>query len=151
MPKLTKRFVEALTTDKRYEIVWDSALPGFGVRVWSSGRRVYVLQYRTHEGISRRKTIGHHGALTAAQARDIAQQWLVQVKQGRDPLAEQAALQHSPTVTTLAERYMAEHARVKKKPGSIRPDPTNSKGYKEAILRLVGLFWAVLAMALAQI
>jgi integrase len=50
---------------------------------------------------------------------------LAQVGQGGDPLAEHQALQKAPTVATLAERYMAEHARVKKKAGSIRPDEYN--------------------------
>jgi len=86
---------------------------------------VYVLQYRTKEGVSRRKTIGRHGVLTVEQARHVAQQWLAQVGQGGDPLAEHRAIQQAPTVAALAERYMAEHARVKKKAGSIRPDEYN--------------------------
>jgi integrase len=125
MPKLTKRVVESLQPGQKYTIVWDSVLPGFGVRVWPSGRRVYVLQYRTKESMGRRKTIGRHGALTAEQARTIAQQWLAQVSQGGDPLVEQKTFQKSPTVAQLAARYMAEHATVKKKPGSIRPDDYN--------------------------
>ena len=57
MPKLTKRLVEGVQPGSSDTIVWDSILPGFGVRLWPSGRRVYVLQYRTKEGVSRRKTL----------------------------------------------------------------------------------------------
>jgi integrase len=125
MPKLTKRVVEGLKPAAKYTIVWDTSVPGFGVRVWPSGRRVYVLQYRTQEGVSRRKTLGRHGALTVEQARTTAQQWLARVRQGGDPLAEHKAIQKAPTVADLAARYMQEHALVKKKPLSIRPDAYN--------------------------
>lgn len=63
--------------------------------------------------------------MTAEQARTMAQQWLGHISQGEDPLAKQQAMKKAPTVSELAERYLNEHARVKKKPGSIRPDEYN--------------------------
>ncbi len=55
----------------------------------------------------------------------MAQQWLSDVQQGTDPASTQEAVRKAPTVAELAERYLNEHARVKKKPGSIRPDEYN--------------------------
>jgi integrase len=126
MAKLTKRFVESLAPDalKDY-VVWDAELAEFAIRVWPSGRKVYFVRYRTKEGIKRYKTLGQHGKLTAEQARTTALQYFSRVHQGDDPVAEETALRRAPTVAELAERYMAQHARVKKKPGSIRPDEYN--------------------------
>ena len=60
--KLTKRRVESLDRGT----LWDSELPGFGVRVRSSGERYYLLKFRSH-GRQRWFTIGRHGDLTALE------------------------------------------------------------------------------------
>jgi integrase len=125
MPKLTKRIVEGTPPTDRDVLRWDSAVSGFGVRVWPSGRRVYVVQYRTREGQQRKRVLGQHGTLTVEQARTMARQWLGNVRQGTDPVDAYEATRKAPTVAELAARYMAEHATVKKKPGSIRPDAYN--------------------------
>ena len=45
--KLTKRFIENLAAEGSRDLwVWDTELPGFGVRVKPSGVKAYVLQYR---------------------------------------------------------------------------------------------------------
>jgi hypothetical protein len=46
MPKLTKRTVEAARSSARDVLVWDSQLRGFGLRVFPSGRRAFVVKYR---------------------------------------------------------------------------------------------------------
>ena len=61
MVKITKRVVEAAEAREKDYLIWDDELPGFGLRVFSSGKRSYVIQYRTG-GRSRRYTIGLHGA-----------------------------------------------------------------------------------------
>ena len=47
MGKLTKRTIEALAPRDVDYIAWDNDIPGFGVRVMPSGRKSFVLQYRT--------------------------------------------------------------------------------------------------------
>lgn len=42
MPKITKRLVESVKSQKKDYVVWDSDLPGFGLRVFASGKRSYV-------------------------------------------------------------------------------------------------------------
>ncbi len=103
MPKLTKNMVERVKPDpERDLIVWDSALPGFGLRVYPSGRRKYVVQYRTKENRQRRLVIGPHGVLTAEKAREIARDILVAVSKGGDPAADKRAAREAPTGRDLA-------------------------------------------------
>jgi len=64
MPKLTKTLIEKTRPEPDKEVfLWDEELPGFGLRLYPSGRRVYVLQYRTKKGRQRRAVIGRHGPL----------------------------------------------------------------------------------------
>ncbi len=125
MPKLTKRFVESLTPGDRDIMLWDNSVQGFGVRVWPSGKRVYLVQYRTKQGRQRKRVLGPHGILTVEQARVMARHRLSEVRQGNDPAAADDTLRQASTVSQLAEKYMAEHALVKKKAGSSRPDEYN--------------------------
>ena len=68
--KLTKSGVEKLTPEAGEVVIWDAELPGFGVRVKTSGVKSYVVQYRHREtGTSRRKTIGQHGLVVSKSAR----------------------------------------------------------------------------------
>ncbi len=103
--KLTKRAVEGLQCEEKEFIVWDTEIPGFGVRVRpSSGRRVYILKYRTKKGTPRKPAIGRHGSITAEQARSIARTWLAEVHKGGDPAAETEAGRNAPSLgEVLAE------------------------------------------------
>ncbi|MGV3555787.1 MAG: Arm DNA-binding domain-containing protein [Croceibacterium sp.] len=46
MTKLTKRQIEALEPTEKDYFVWDGELSGFGIRVFPTGRKQFVLQYR---------------------------------------------------------------------------------------------------------
>jgi integrase len=120
--RLTKRVVEAIKPVAGRDVIeWDSELHGFGVRVWSR-RRTYFVKYRTKEGRQRRATIGVHGILTAEQARDEARHLLAQAALGEDPARSKRKAKGAPTVAALAERYLAEHARLHKTPSSLAND-----------------------------
>ncbi|WP_419512431.1 hypothetical protein [Methylobacterium fujisawaense] len=43
MPKLSKRAVEAAEPQGRDYFFWCDELPGFGVRIFASGRRSYLV------------------------------------------------------------------------------------------------------------
>ena len=115
---ISKRTVEALSPEKD-TVYWDSELPGFGVRVYPSGNKVYVAQTRAR-GKSTRVTIGRHGVITAEQARQRAASVIARVKAGEDPVAALAARQPAagPTVAELAGRYLEEHVKVHCRPAT---------------------------------
>jgi hypothetical protein len=48
--RITKRVVDGLRPQVREFAVWDSKLPGFGVRVRPSGAMSYVVVYRAGSG-----------------------------------------------------------------------------------------------------
>ena len=57
---LTKRTVDRLSVNGKDAIFWDRDLPGFGVRVYPSGKKVSVVQTRAF-GRSKRVSLGRHG------------------------------------------------------------------------------------------
>ena len=121
MSKLTKRFVESIRPGAKELVVWDRDLPGFGLRVLPSGRKTYVLQYRSR-GLSRRLTMGMHGVLTPMEARAEAMRLLANIRQGADPAADRRAARGAANLVNLAARYLADHAEIRKKPRSVAED-----------------------------
>ncbi len=114
MPRLSKRSVDGAEPAEKPRFVWDAALPGFGLLVHPSGRKVYVVQYRNAEGRSRRLSLGSHGVLTPEQARRIAAGELAAARAGQDPAAERQKARRSLTVADLVARYIEEHLPTKK-------------------------------------
>ena len=66
-------------------------MPGFGLLMLPSGAKIFVFQYRTTEGRSRRATIGKVGATDAGTGAPIAEDMSRRVKDGGDPLDGQGA------------------------------------------------------------
>ena len=101
--KLTKSSVASLEpslADQR--IVRDSELTGFGVRITANGKKSFILEKRIGRRV-RRITIGRVGELTAAQARNRAQQLLGQIALGEDPIAKRR--RELARGVSLAEAY----------------------------------------------
>lgn len=107
MPRLTKRIVDAAAVHEKDYFIWDDDLPGFGLRVFTSGKRSYLIQYRA-AGRTRRFTIGVHGVWTAETARQEAKIQLGRVAHGDNP-AEERQLDHKAiTVKELCALYVAD-------------------------------------------
>lgn len=116
MPRLTKRFVDALKPDPGSpdRIVWDDDLSGFGIRVRGSGSMTWIIMYRTQEGRLRKFRIGQVGTLTPDEARREARQKLAAVDRGADPAGEKGALRKAMTVSELCDLFLAdEKSRIK--------------------------------------
>ena len=116
---ISRRTVEALKVEKD-TVFWDSELPGFGVRVHPSGRKVYIAQTRAGGKAAKRVTVGRHGVITAEEARRRAALIVARIKAGEDPVPEPMAakLADGPTVGDLARMYLEEHVAVRCKPST---------------------------------
>lgn len=109
MARLTKRVVDQLAPQPRDYFAWETELPGFGVRIFPSGRKSYLIQYRDTHGRTRRYVLGPHGVLTPDQARTLAQQALARVRAGANPAQERQDARQAPTVQDLAARFLRDH------------------------------------------
>lgn len=109
MPKLTKKFVDALQhTSGRDMFAWDTEVRGFGIRVKPSGTKTFLIQYRNAERRTRRYVIGQYGILTVERARDLAQKKLASVIDGGDPSEERHAARDGLTVAEICDWYLEE-------------------------------------------
>lgn len=120
--RLTKRVVDRLIPGGADRLVWDSDLPGFGMRVGSTGAKSYIVQYRVGSGrrsLSRRVTIASAGHVTPEEARRIAKTLLGGVAQGQDPAGDRKRNREAMTVRELAEIFMRDHVVAKRKKGTI--------------------------------
>jgi hypothetical protein len=118
--RLSKRSIDGLVYQGdggHYE--WDDDLAGFGVRVYPSGRKSFVITYRCH-GRQRFWAFARYGEKTPEEARTRAMKLLALAREGKDPRESLQAMTQTPTMRELAERYQREHAEVKKKPHSGR-------------------------------
>ena len=89
--RISRRTVEALPVGERETLYWDTELSGFGIRVYPSGSKAYLVQTRK-DGKSRRLTVGRHGLISADQARTEAARIIADIKAGREPLPANGAV-----------------------------------------------------------
>lgn len=120
--RITKSLVDKIVSGERDTWVWDTEVKGFGLRVFPSGRKSYVVEYRPGDGgrsaPKRRYTIGRHGSpWTPEGARKKAIEILGDVVRGNDPSRErqesrkpdQETVEH--VVAAFIERYARKHQR----------------------------------------
>lgn len=118
--KLNKRSIDKATYQgPGADYRWDTDIAGFGLRIYPSGRKSYVVTYRCR-GRQRFYTLGRHGELTPYQARTEALETLARTRRGEDPSAERAGERGAPTVTDLWDRYRREYIEVRLKPETQR-------------------------------
>jgi integrase len=119
--RITKRAVDALKSNGREFTIWDEAVTGFGVRVRPTGAKSYVVVYRAGAGRGapvRRYTIAAVGKIAPERARARAKVILGSVAHGHDPADQKTTERGVPTVAELADRFMTEHVKAKRKAGS---------------------------------
>lgn len=108
MPSLTIRTAEAAkpNPDRDYT-VWDDEIAGFGLRIWPSGRKVWVFQYRERDTRKVRKmTYGTFPSVKPEKAREQARaDYAAVTVKGQSPMAELKARRDAETVDDLAKIF----------------------------------------------
>lgn len=112
--KLTKRSIDSATYEGGTDYRWDSSLTGFGMRIYPSGRKSFVVSYRV-AGRKRIMVLGSYGRMTVQQARDQARGILFAATEGVDSAEERQLARGEPTMADLCEMYMERHAKPHKK------------------------------------
>ncbi len=118
---LSRQSVDRLPVADREIVYWDRHLPGFGVRVYATGSKVYIAHARSG-GKTRRVTIGRHGAWSTERARREAGALIADIKAGRTPgrPGADSASATGPTIAGLADDYMTRHVALRCKPSTQR-------------------------------
>lgn len=115
MPKITKTLVDNTKAPATGELwLWDTELPGFGVRIHASGRKTYVLRYRTKDAkrTQRKMTLCRTCDAPPEKARNLARDKMMEVAAGADPLAERRP---TKTTVTLEAMFKARIASMNEK------------------------------------
>ena len=126
MAKLQRTTISRRTVDKleadRDTVFWDSELQGFGLRIYASGRKAYIVQTRAGGKDGKRVTVGRHGVISPEEARRRAALIVARIKAGEDPVPEPMAVTEAkgPTVGDLAATYLEEVVAVRLKPSSAK-------------------------------
>lgn len=130
--RFTKPAISALTLSEGVAdtIVFDDALPGFGVRLRGGGKRTWIVQYRVGTR-QRRLTLGSLAVLDLDKARQAAKIALAKVGLALDPQAEksQARLDAAATLGPLIKRYLAAKAKVLKPRSYVETERHLMKGW----------------------
>ncbi|MDH1270580.1 site-specific integrase [Rhizobium pusense] len=137
--KLTKTAVDAASPKEREYELRDTTVPGFMLKVTPSGGKIFMLQYVNNSGVRRKPALGRFGELTVDQARKLAQDWLAEVRHGRDPSAEKSAARAAPTMKELCTKFIEEHSKLHNKPSTVAGNELNIKNH---ILPRIGRFKA---------
>lgn len=132
--KLTKTAVDAATPKERDYELRDTTIPGFLVKVTPTGRKIFMVAYIAHNGQRRKPAIGRYGEITVEQARNIAQDWLAEVRRGVDPSAERAAARRALTVKELFDRFITDYSESRNKPATVESNRGYGKRYIVPIL-----------------
>jgi len=123
--KLTKKVIDQFVYEReknKVDIRWDDEISMFGVRIYPSNKKSFVLRYARSNGKKTTTVIGQYGVLTLQEARERARRMKIGVTDGKDPNAVKEAQRTAVTMNELAIRYMDEHANVKKKARSAKED-----------------------------
>lgn len=121
--KLNKRSIDDITTPDRTIIIRDDELSGFSLRVFPTGRKVFLAQYRVgggRNGRQRRVKLGVFGTITADEARTKAREILARAHLGDDFADERDKVRESQTVAQLIDAWSRDGVLTNRRTGARR-------------------------------
>ncbi len=110
--KLTKKMVDSFTYKGGWDVRWDTAIPGFGVRLYPGGKKTYVLSYR-NKGRKRLMKIEQCNKITLDQARAKARRHLGELADKVDPLEKKKIENPKRSVESVFRDYLNKYAKPK--------------------------------------
>ena len=102
---LTPHLARDAKAGTKETFLFDRTLPGFGLRIHPSGRKVWIVQARI-EGRSRRIVIARHGEMELAEARRRARDMLARIRAGDNPADDIQREKKTPTFRQFADEYL---------------------------------------------
>ena len=104
-----KRIRDARPKAKRF-VIWDEQLRGLGVKVFETGLKTYVVDYRLN-GRRRRATLARCNEISLHEARTRAARELAAVREGKtDMIERRREAREAPTVADAVKRFLGEYA-----------------------------------------
>lgn len=105
---LTTKTIDGFKPEKKRYEIHDVLCPGFSLRVYPTGRKVFTVKYRY--GLKQRRLpLGVYPRLMLAEARERAMEALRQVDEGVDPSARRRQL--SMRVEAICDDFIRQYAR----------------------------------------
>lgn len=127
--KINRQTVKEIMTPEKTTFYYDGALTGFGMKIAPTGAKSWFVEYRPGAGgrsvTKKRMRIGGM-ELSPDQARTAAEKVLASVSLGGNPAADRAGERAALSVAEIADRFMRDHVRKKRKENSV-------EGYEGAI------------------
>jgi len=121
---ITKRMADAAKytgTNGSRCVLWDTKVTGFGLRVFPSGKKSWIISYRPKGSTAKRMmALGQYGVLTVARAREMATEKLSAAAKGDDPLEKKEKERTAETVAELCELYLERELKHKKSRAAIQ-------------------------------
>ena len=102
---LTARLARESKPAARDTILFDRKLPGLGLRIHPSGRKVWIVQTRI-EGRSRRMVVTRYGETKLAEARRRARDLLHRIRTGANPADDIQQEKRTPTFREFTREYL---------------------------------------------
>ena len=110
---ISNKSLDKIVPGEKPRIVWDTRLTGFGLKVIPSGTLSFIVNYRADgdgcKAPNRRMTIGRHGKISVAKARQKAQEILGEAAGGKDPSKTRREKCAMPSLGDVFEAYMSSN------------------------------------------
>ena len=139
--RITNSLVHRLQPGKRERLYWDRDLKGFGLKVTTAGRKVFVVQYRLggRGSPTKRFTIGtHESPWTAKSARIEAERVLHLAGLGQDPskrAKDEKREQRELRFDRYAEQFLHSYAKPEWADRTYRSHESNLRRWVSPVLR----------------
>ena len=123
--KLTDRNVNRKPPESGQIEMWDTTLPGFGIRIGHGGKRTYNVMVRIN-GKQRRVTVANAKLIGLAESREKAREIMRDAARGIDPVEREridrreAQKTGQRTFAAIAEMYMQEKGSKRKSAGELQ-------------------------------